>query len=514
MDKNKIFIPFNIEQTSVYRSSYIFSPKKSIMLMLMILPSIFWIPYTSSLTPGSPMGLILGVLVYVVGVIFFTRFVIFEEGTWKKVFQEREINKLSSYKYFWGIDKIDSNGMIHYKLSVVGGVKVSFVVKLIQGYSIGRGTYFEDRFKRSIQTFINDLCRYGYTIKKYTYFDKKTVPEGIQKMYEDIKLIKDDLTREIALEHVNNLALRAKTSQRILVHYFEISTTDPIQAKVSYDELTSLLNELNSQRFFKVCKILDKKEVEDFIIDYLNIGITPSDVGEYDYNLFRRYGEIVRLFDANGNEEWVEAIDFARINENGEFEFVINKVIDDNEDVNVDKDVNENVNKIDVEALRRLSNKDNNDSLKDKVVEKVLTKGKNLVSQIDTADIFEDYDEEIPNDLYYLDENEDINTSIDQDIDTDITYYDDENINVNISDDNNNDINVIENEDENVDNIRIKNIDINELTYINVVDDDYVYKEVNMNENIDVHNDVNNNDKKDINKDEDDLEIDIDSLYD
>ena len=161
----KLFMPLSIEQQSTSRKNYFFTTKKGIMLLFIILPSILWVPRMASLTPGSIKGLLIGLFTYVIFFTLFIRFVIFEEATWKKIFNERERYKLSSHKYFWGIDRIDNTGLIHYRYSVVGGVKNAVIVKLIQGYDVGRGENYHDRFRYSVRVFMHELLREGYSFK-------------------------------------------------------------------------------------------------------------------------------------------------------------------------------------------------------------------------------------------------------------------------------------------------------------------------------------------------------------
>ena len=339
----KIFIPLSIEQQSVSRKSYFFTSKKGIMTLFIILPSVLWVPYMASKTPGSVKGLVIGVLIYVVFCILFVRFIVFEEKTWKKIFNERENNKLSSYKYFWGIDRVDNSGLIHYRYSVVGGVKNAVIVKIIQGYSVGRDENYETMYKRGVQNFFHELLEEGYTYKRYIQLDKKGVPEGIKKLYESANNFKDPLLKEVSLEHINHLAYRSKMSKTVVVNYIVIYVDKAIKLRKIYNEVENLVKDLRNLGYFKACEILDKNEVENYLIDHLNISTFPSDMGKYNFDEFSKYGDIIRIFNDNGNEEWSEGIDFKNIFKVKEEvkEKVTEDTVSKEEDILEDKEISE-----------------------------------------------------------------------------------------------------------------------------------------------------------------------------
>ena len=307
-NRDRIQIPLSLETTSTSRSSYFFSYKKGIWMALAILPSVIWVPFVASATPGRPTGLLIGLVTYLIAFIYFLRFVIFEELVFRKIFRDLEKNKLSNHKYFWGIDRIDSNGIIHYKYSGGGKLRKGVVIKLIRATKIGRDESYEYEYRDTFRRMLKEILRKGMSVDIYDTLDDKNVPYNIVQMNHKLKKLEDELTRKIATEHVKNLALIAKNNKRLEVNYLTIFFDDPLQFK-EIDKLAGDIARIaENSKFFKIVKILSKEEVERYIAHRLEINAFPAEEGYVDVEDFSIYGEVYRVFDEDGNEDWIESI--------------------------------------------------------------------------------------------------------------------------------------------------------------------------------------------------------------
>lgn len=304
---DKIFIPMSVEHSNTKRSNYFFSAKKGVIMALGILPGVIWVPYVASLTEGSFVGFIVGVVSYAIFLVFLARFLIFEEPTWKRIFQRLKENKLSSFRYFWGIDRVDDDGVIHYKYSGEGNLRKGVVLKFIRGSRIGRGKDYEARYKEVHRKMLNRMLRLGLTADIYTALDDREVPYSIRRMYRQIEKIDDELARGIALEHVNNLAYQTKNKKRVEAIYWVLYFNDPWKFKNIKGITGEIKGIADSSGFFKESKVLNKVEVINFIAKYLCVSMLPdiAAVGDSNEGL-GEYGDIVRVFDSDGNEEWIE----------------------------------------------------------------------------------------------------------------------------------------------------------------------------------------------------------------
>lgn len=305
-EKDNIFIPMSVEQSTNKKSNYFFSIKKGVLMALALLPGVVWVPYIALLTMGRITGLILGILSYAVIMLFVVRFVIFEELTWKRIFRNLEKNKLSSYKHFWGIDRIESNGVIHYKYSGESSLRKAMVLKLVRGSKIGKGRDFEERYIEINRKMLNMLLSEGLGVDIYTALDEKEVPYNVQRMYRQAQEIEDELTREIALEHINNLAYQTKSRKRLEVVYWVVYFEDPSKFKDMVNIVKRLRDIADTSRLYKISKVLRKTEVEYFLSRYLCINVIPAISERGKVEDISKYGEVVRVFDEDGNEIWVE----------------------------------------------------------------------------------------------------------------------------------------------------------------------------------------------------------------
>jgi len=303
---DKVFIPLSIESTSVKRQNYFTSGSKGLILVLSIVPAFIWIPYLTSLTKGSIMGMILGTLSYLIVFSFVLRFTIFEEGRFRQIFYSLNENKVSSYKYFWGIDRIDDNGIIHYSYEGKDSIRKAFVIKLIRGNIVGKGSSYARDFRETMRKIKSFILGKGVIVEEIQLSSNKGTPENIKHMYRNVKKIKNQKAKELAQDHVNNIAFMARHSKQLETVYLVIIFEDALKFKFMESMSQTIVSIAKSSGFFKIAKQIEKYEVENFIEDYLAIrGIKsfefPSEIKPFD-----NYCTVESLYDSDGNEEWFD----------------------------------------------------------------------------------------------------------------------------------------------------------------------------------------------------------------
>lgn len=306
MSKDNIFIPLSVEQTTSKQSGYFFSTGKGVLIAVGFIPAAMWIPYISSKTMGSFSGIILGILSYALMYIFYLRFIIFEEMTWKRIFKNLETYKISGVDYFWGIDRIEKSGIIHYKYGGHGGIRKGIIIKIIPGTLVGKAEDYEEKYKEVVRNSLSYIMREEVYIDVHMVLEDKKIPKNIQSMYSKIHNIEDEVAREIAIEHVNNLALMTKNSKRLESIYVVAYFKNPTKFKYISQIANQIIGDLKGSGYFKYCTLLNDKEVEKYIAKNLLIPVLPKNLDYQEVNDFSLYGQIYRVFDEYGNEEWYE----------------------------------------------------------------------------------------------------------------------------------------------------------------------------------------------------------------
>lgn len=304
--EDKVFIPLSIESTSVKRQNYFTSGSKGLVLVLSIVPAFIWIPYLTSLTKGSIWGMIAGTLSYLIVFSFVLRFAIFEEPRFRQIFYSLNENKVSSYKYFWGIDRIDDSGIIHYSYEGKNTIRKAFVIKLIRGNIVGKGPSYSVNFRETMRRLKSFALSKEVTIEEIQLPSNKGTPENIKNMYRNVKKIKNAKAKELAQDHVNNIAFMARHSQQLETVYLVIIFEDALKFKFMESISKQLVSIAKNSGHFKIAKQIEKHEVENFIEDYLAIRGIKSFEFPSNIKPFKDYCTVEKLYDKEGNEEWFD----------------------------------------------------------------------------------------------------------------------------------------------------------------------------------------------------------------
>lgn len=295
-----------MESTTSSKTGYFFSTGKAVIILLGFLPSIIWIPICASISVGRITGLIIGIITFLIFYFYFLRFVIFEELTWKKIFKNLRENKISNTNYFWDIDKIDRDGTINYVYTGSGGTRKAFIIKLIAESKIGKGENYTQEYRNNIRIIMRNLLRDGYEFSVYETREPRSVPDNLKNFYNNLKRIEDPFSREIALEHINNLAKITRNRKRLESLHIVVYITDVKKFRSLSSEKNKILNLCSRGKYFKDVKILKEVEPYEFISKILCINTIHKDNKQSQIEEFKKYGQIYRVFDTYGNEEWID----------------------------------------------------------------------------------------------------------------------------------------------------------------------------------------------------------------
>ncbi len=375
LDKNKLFTPLSIENTTSGQSGYFFSARKGVLIVLGFIPGIFWIPLCSSVTIGSAWGILFGLISFTIYYIYFLRFIVMEETNWKKIFKKLYENKMSNIDHFWDIDTISKRGIINYRYTAEGGVRKAMIIKLISSSKIGKGEDYKQDYQDNMKRIIHNLLREGCEIQIYETRESKEVPENLKSFYNNMKKIEDPLTKEIVLEHINNVAKITRSRKKLESMYIVVYITDVKKFKRIESERRYLESMCSQGKYFKEVKTLNREEILDFIAKILCINvINRENLNKSKIEEFRKYGEIYRVFDDKGNEEWLDI-------DNMEEEIEEREEIEDGEDREDDRDI------VDItEEMREEFNRKINQELEDERKQEELNNDKDLEELIERSE--------------------------------------------------------------------------------------------------------------------------------
>lgn len=300
--RKRIFIPMSIDQTSTQRPGYFFSPLKSFILIGGFIPGVVWSMFLYS-SSKSYVGLVVGIVTFLIVYIYVVRFLVFEERRLKKMLKSLEENKISRNEYFWGIDEIDEEGVIHYRYNV-GKLKKAVIVKVVRGSRVGVPDEFEEKFKACNLKFVRGLLKQNFSFMKYTKLEKKQMPEGIKDYIKRLEGVKDEAQRAVMKLNIDTISNFIKDYKSVVVDYYVVYNTD-LRLMKSFKNVVrdTMLSAYGNEVYFRGTKILSRDEVWDFLAEVLNVKALDKR-GYYnieDYK-FEDFAQVFRLFDANGNE--------------------------------------------------------------------------------------------------------------------------------------------------------------------------------------------------------------------
>lgn len=299
---DKVFIPMSIDQNSTVQTGYFTSPMKSFLIIGSLIPGIPLSFYAYSSSGDSYIGMSIAVVFYLIIYVYILRFLVFEELKLKKMLKVLDENKISSSEYFWGISKIDPDGVIHYRYNI--GIRKSVVVKVTRGSMVGVSSDFSSRFKECNLNFVRSIISQGFTYQKYTKLEKKQLPEGLEYYSSLLEKMPDDERKSLMRLNIDTVSNFTKSFKSVVTDYYVIYTEDIRIMNSFYGVVRDTLNSsYGNEVYFNGSKILDDDEVSSFIAEVLNLRYINKkgyyNVEDYDY---KDFGTVYRVFDSSGRE--------------------------------------------------------------------------------------------------------------------------------------------------------------------------------------------------------------------
>lgn len=308
-DRNKIFIPMSIDQNSTTRDGYFSSPLKVAVAIIGIMPGIPWTFYSLKLSNNSMMVMTIAILLYLFLYSYLIRFFVFEERRLKRMLKTLERNKISKADYFWGIDEIDSKGVIKYKYSL--GLRRAVVVKVTRGSAVGVPVTFEEDFMESNLKFTRSLLSQGFGYMKYTKMERKQLPDGLVDYLNRMERMEAGAAKSVVKMNLSTISDFTKDYKSVIVDYYVVSNTN-LRLLSSFRSvvLDALRSAYGNDIYFRGTRLLDDDEVIDFIEDVTNVrGLSKKGYYEIEDRSFEEYGEVFRVFDDAGNEIYLDMLE-------------------------------------------------------------------------------------------------------------------------------------------------------------------------------------------------------------
>jgi len=210
---------------------------------------------------SNTLALILGVLAFVVQIVFYTRKIVLREkqliGLLTKMDTFQEVN---TNKFYDSYDFID-NVALH------NSGNTSIFVEVIRGSTLGMSNEGAQEYYKCIQNFKNRILQMGYSYKEVN-FESEDLTEEQELMLEQIngaRKISTNLANNLSVKYKYNLRFMSRCVRKerwIFVIVGEDTDTRQFQARVR-----QTMGTLNNYHIQSV-KILDKNEVHAFAREY------------------------------------------------------------------------------------------------------------------------------------------------------------------------------------------------------------------------------------------------------
>lgn len=298
----KVFVPMSIDQNSTSRVGYFFSPFKSVVMVGSFVPIIPFTFYAYSTSNDNWLVFAVSAVIYLIIYSFILRFIVFEERRLKKMLKNLEEHKISKSDYFWGIDEIDNDGVIHYRYNV--GLKKAVIVKVCRGSTVGKGDNFESDYSDSNLKFVRGLLQGKFEFMRYSRLETRELPPGLKDYIRRLEKIEDEAQRTVMRMNIDTMSTFVKDNKKVISDYYVIYNTDVRLMKTFRLLIRDLIiSSFGQEVYFKGTHILDVDEVVQFIAETLNVK-TVNRRGYFD-NIdaeFEDYGEVFRLIDSDGEE--------------------------------------------------------------------------------------------------------------------------------------------------------------------------------------------------------------------
>lgn len=317
-DERQMYIPLTIDDIEVSKQSYFFSNKKVIEMVIAFFPYILFM-YLMMQSSAKLIPMLVFSGIYALLFSYFFRIRILEENRLKKLINELDANRYSGIDYFWGINKISDDGLIHYEKDSEKNVR-GYVVFFDRGSTVGVSEGNYTQFRLSKQEFLRRLGTKEYSFEWYEIPKSKVLPQSLINYYNLMTELENEAHKKLLKLQIDINAWFINESDETYVDYILVKCQNiggMLEFRSNLEKIVEAT--LGSNNYIVDAKILDKKGVEQFTADLLNINSVNSDTAfkGQDSVPFEQFGKVVRVVGMDGLEINIDELDEYDFEDNG-----------------------------------------------------------------------------------------------------------------------------------------------------------------------------------------------------
>lgn len=312
-NERQMYIPLSVEENTVSKTGYFFSNKKVVYMSIGLLPYIVFMYFMMQIGVRI-FPLIISTLVYLFGYSYFFRFVILEENRLKSLLYELDNNRYSGIDTFWGINKIgdegDSDGLIYYEKNSLKNTR-AYVIHFDRGSTIGvpEGNY--TNYREAKQEFMRRLGEKKYDFHWYETIERKKIHPTLVTYFNTMARLKNPVHKKLLKLQIDINTGFYEDSDFQYTDYIVVfchRAKDAFNLRRNLEDI--VFETLGSHSYVVNPRILNKKEVEEFMEDLLLIKTLDSDhaLKGKNYTPFENFGTVIRVLDEKGRELNIEEL--------------------------------------------------------------------------------------------------------------------------------------------------------------------------------------------------------------
>ena len=280
----KMFIPMNV-QGGLQDEQFITTPKIIALVSIGLLAFLLF----AINTPSNLVSFILSFGVWFIISLYITRFVIFEEKYYSKMYKQLKKNEITKPSLFWQIVSIreTQNGAL---FTYVDG-KVGILIRVDRSTITGKPNDFMETHYDAISDFYKELMLLKYSMVQMNIME----PAGNDPRLEELdKLISSSKNSNIKLLMEKQIGYIKNIAHNTLYEYdyFLIYTYDTLKMDTLIDDVVDVMYKLLDGAFLGF-SILSIRDIID--LDKELFGVKYFDYGESIMNMFNENGINTKL---------------------------------------------------------------------------------------------------------------------------------------------------------------------------------------------------------------------------
>lgn len=302
------FVPLNVLSNEVNDTGYFNSNSKwiTISLWFLVYPLIFWIVMQLRL----PLMVAIAMFaIYTVIYIYILRYKVLEEGRLRKQLRDMESNQLGDITYFYGIDKVGTDGVndgrIFYRRPAGSGKIINgFVVSFDKGSIVNVPENYIDLYRETKGEFLRKVANAHYDFRWYEVANRPGLSDGLKRYNDILENIANPLARKVLGANIQYISDATLLSEQHYVNYIIVTNTTTAQLREMRTNLEAMVRvTFGANAYTRTnARILNHKEVQEFFEDYymqddINIG---NSMTLAKYKPFSTYAKVVNVFDKDG----------------------------------------------------------------------------------------------------------------------------------------------------------------------------------------------------------------------